>query len=335
MGAVFRVGHAVVQMTGQRRIEEEALGWFVRLQDADADLADWEGFSRWTALSPAHAQAYDRVEQLWVDLDDLAPGQQDQPTSQTMTPLRAAANDNVSNRRRIWASLATVAAASVIGVLVWPMYEGRERHFATTTEPQRIELADGSVVQLNRRSDMTVRLARGERRVSLREGEAAFDVAHDAARPFTVAAGDSSVQVLGTAFNVVNHDHRFSVAVERGVVAVRPSGHPTSIRLPAGRRLDQDPQGEVVLSQVDPRRVSSWREGVLLYRDAPLSQVAADLSRYLGKSVKVSASAQELHFTGALRLGDETTMLEQLQAFAPIAVERTGSEVRVTARGGR
>ena len=334
MGAVFRAGHAVVQMTDQRRIEEEALGWFVRLQDADADVADWEGFSRWAALSQAHAEAYDRLEQLWIDLDDVAPGQRGHHEAPAVTPLRAPANDNASTRRRVWASLATVAAAAVIGVLVWPMYEGRERHFATTTEPQRIELADGSVIQLNRRSDMTVRLTRGERRVSLREGEAAFDVAHDAARPFTVAAGDSSVQVLGTAFDIVNHDRRFSVGVERGVVAVRASGHPAPIRLTAGRRLDKDARGKVVLSQVDPRRISSWRDGVLLYRDAPLSEVGADLSRYLDKSVKVSASAQELHFTGALRLGDETTMLNQLQAFAPIAVERTGSEVRVTARGG-
>ncbi|MDQ1153657.1 FecR domain-containing protein [Brevundimonas sp. SORGH_AS_0993] len=313
-------------MIPQQGIEEEALGWFVRLQDADACAADWDAFSAWIAASPDHARAYDRLERLWVDLDEAAP--------QSVRIVRPA-NDNGLGRRRLWAAMATVAAAAVIGMVGWPMYQARDQHFTTTTEPRRIELADGSVIRLNRRSDLTVKLTSGARRVSLNDGEAAFDVAHDAARPFTVAAGDSSLQVLGTAFNVINHDHRFSVGVSRGVVAVRPAGRATPVRLTVGQQIERDARGAVSLSRVDPRQISAWQDGVLLYRDSPLSQVGADLSRYLGKSVKVSASAQELHFTGALRLGDETTMLNQLQAFAPIAVQRTASEVRLTARGER
>lgn len=319
-------------MIDQQRIDEEARGWFVRLQDADACTADWDAFAVWIAASPDHAGAYGRLEQLWVDLDGLP---QQPAGSRTAAPLSRPANDNRIGRRSLWTALATVAAAAVVGVVGWPLYQARDQHFTTTTEPRRIELADGSVIQLNRRSDLTVKLTSGARRVFLDEGEAAFDVAHDAARPFTVAAGDSSLQVLGTAFNVINHDHRFSVAVSRGLVAVRPSGQPTPVRLTVGQQIEQDARGAVTLTRVDPRQISAWQDGVLLYRDAPLSQVGTDLSRYLGKSVRISASAQELHFTGALRLGDETTMLNQLQAFAPIAVQRTATEVRLTARGER
>ena len=85
---------------------------------------------------------------------------------------------------------------------------------------------------------MDVRFDGDNRSVSLTEGEAAFDIAHDPAHPFIVAAGDHQVEVLGTAFNVLNHGDRFAVAVERGVVAVTPVNAP-KVRLVAGQALAQ------------------------------------------------------------------------------------------------
>jgi transmembrane sensor len=175
--------------------------------------------------------------------------------------------------------------------------------------------------------------------VYLTDGEAAFDVAHNANRPFTIAAGDHSVRVLGTAFNVLSHGDHFAVSVERGIVAVTPAGpaasKPAAVRLVAGQKIAQSGMQTPTLSQVAADQTSMWRQGMLVYRDAELDDVADDLSRYFDKPVTVDPSAGALHFTGALQVGDEATMLKQLQDFVPLRVIRSSTDVRLSGRDAR
>lgn len=307
-------------------IEEQAQGWFVRLNAPDASEAEWLAFQDWIEAAPTHREAYDRVEALWIALDEV--------------PLSALpANDDVPVARRsrpAWLYPAVgVAAALVLAVGVWPLFGPRAEIYQTASEPRTVELSDGSVIHMNRHSELSVRMEKDRREVTLSDGEAAFDVAHNAARPFVITASDHSVQVLGTAFNVVNHDGRFSVSVERGVVAVTPASSRDVLRLTAGQRVDQLGVETAVLSRVDPASASTWRSGVLVYRNASLAEVGDDLSRYLDKPVNVSVSAQNLRFTGVLRVADEAVMLEQLKELAPVEVARSADGVDLTGRDSR
>lgn len=314
-------------MTLHPDIDEQAQGWFVRLNGADASEAEWLAFQDWLEADVAHQAAYDRVEQLWVDLDAI-------PAS--ALPANDEIGDVRPTRRPRWLVPAVgMAAAVLLAVGVWPLLSDGGDVYRTDDQSRTVELADGSVIYLNRHSDMKVRLKDGRREVTLSNGEAAFDVAHDASRPFVITAGDHSVQVLGTAFNVVNHEGRFTVSVERGVVAVTPAHADTSLRLTAGQRVDQLGDTDVVMSRVDPERASAWRTGVLVYRNTALTEIADDLSRYLDKPVNVSASAREIRFTGALRVGEEAIMLEQLRELAPVQVSRSRDGVELTGRDGR
>ncbi|CAN5349148.1 FecR family protein [soil metagenome] len=322
-------------MTTTTDIEEQALGWFVRLNDADASSSAWLSFQDWLEADDAHRLAYDAIEQTWVDLDEA-------PSPPVV--IAVAANDAGPARRTgahrsrpVWLFPAFAAAAAlVITVGVWPRINGLNdtQVYTTGAEPRTVELSDGSHIYLNRHSDLTVRMKASSRTVTLADGEAAFDVTHDASRPFIITTGGRDVRVLGTAFNVLSHDGRFSVGVERGVVAVTPSKATAPVRLTAGQKIDQTGSATPVLSQMDPERASSWRQGVLIYRNAALADVANDLSRYLDKPVTVSPTAQPLHFTGALRVGNEATMLDQLQAFVPVRTTRSSTDVRLTARDG-
>lgn len=316
-------------MTQDTQVEEQALGWFVRLSDVAATEADWRAFTDWIAASPTHGAAYDAIEQVWTELDDAAP-------VLAVTPVTSAANDDARvSRRKIWFyPLAGAAAAAALAIGLWPQFMNRPVLYRTGAEPLAITLKDGSSVRLNRHSEMSVRLSDGRRQVILEDGEAAFDVAHDADRPFVIDAGGRQIQVIGTAFNVVNHDDVFSVGVERGVVAVR-AREAAPVRLTAGQEIRQAGDLRPVLATVDPDSVSAWRSGVLVYREAPLAEVGEDLSRYFDKPVRVSPSARNLGFTGALRVADETTMLDQLRDFAPVTIDRKPTEVRLSVRGDR
>lgn len=327
-------------MTTQPQIEEQALEWFVRLSDVDAPASSWMSFQDWLEADDAHRIAYDDVERTWVGLDEALPTD--------VTILSVAANDepvlqrkaNSGRRRPAWLlpSFAAAAAAAIV-VGVWPQIGGLTpvQTYHTDLETRTVVLSDGSSVVMNRHSDLSVRMGRSDRTVTLSDGEAAFDVAHNPDRPFVIMAGDHSVRVLGTAFNVLNHDGRFAVSVERGVVAVTPagavgSGARSAVQLIAGQKIAQNQAEAPTLSQVAPERASMWREGVLIYRDASLGEVADDLSRYFDKPVTVEASARSLHFTGALQVDDEATMLKQLQDFVPVRVTRSSTEVRIAGR---
>lgn len=313
-------------MNMEHAIDEQARDWFIRLADADASEADWLAFQSWIEADDAHRDAYDRVEQLWVALDAVP---------RSVLP----ANDETPGvRHRMgprWLYPAVgIAAAIALAAGVWPMLGlGETQVYRTTSDPRTVVLADGSRIFINRHSDVSVRLSRQRREVTLADGEAAFDVAHNASRPFVITAGDHSVRVLGTAFNVLNHDGRFSVGVERGVVAVTPAHGATALQLTAGQRVDQIGGRQVVKTSIDPANVSTWRRGVLVYRNASVADVGEDLSRYLDKPVNVSASARTLHFTGVLQVGDEGIMLDQLKELVPVDVSRSETGLGLTRRG--
>lgn len=314
-------------MTINARAQEEALNWFTRLRDPEATEADWRAFTDWAAASEAHGAAYDALERLWVDLDQVE-------AASLQAPIRPANDDARPRRGRRWLyPAAGLAASAVLAVGLWSYMIGPEQIYRTTDAPRVVRLDDGSRVQLNRHSEMRVRLAGARRRVALADGEAAFDVAHDAGRPFVVEADGREVRVLGTAFNVVNHDDAFSVAVERGVVSVRTRSTAKPTRLTAGGRIRQAGEAAPRIDVLNPSAVATWRSGVLVYREAALDEVAQDLSRYFGKPVTVSAALQGVRFTGALRIADEGAMLDQLSDFIPVSVEPGRADVRLTLRG--
>ncbi|WP_426037666.1 FecR family protein [Brevundimonas sp. DC300-4] len=313
-------------------IHDQALNWFVRLGDADAPEGAWLEFQTWLEADPARGEAYGRIEQVWVALDAHAPAEA------VVAPI--AANDVKPLRggfSRAWLTpLLATAAAAVMVVGFWPEIsgEGRFRTYSTDDAPREVVLPDGSRLSMNRHSDLRVRIGARDREVAMAGGEVAFDVTHDPARPFLIAAEAHEIRVLGTVFNVLSHSGRFSVGVRRGRVAVSGDAMPEMVQLGVGEQLVQDGSAAAVVSRIDPGQASAWHEGVLVYRETDLGTVAEDLSRYLNKPVSVSESARALRFTGALRIGDEATMLRQLQDFVPIRATRENDGIRLTARDG-
>lgn len=317
-------------MTAQSDIDEQALHWFVTLREPDTTEESWLAFQEWLEAGAAHRHAYDQVERAWIDCEEPASA----PDVANDAPQGFTPRVRGNNRGRRWLLPAMGVAAAAVLAFGLVGRTPPPQSFHTDGETRTVVLADGSHIFLNRHTDLNVRLESDGRRVAMTGGEAAFEVAHDAGKPFVITAGDHSVRVLGTAFNVLSHGDRFAVAVERGVVAVRPQSR-VSVRLVAGQRLAQTGSEAPVLSQVDPEGTASWRDGVLVYHASSISDVAFDLSRYLDKRVTVSPAARNLRFTGALKVSDEATMLRQLQDFAPVRVSRSGTSIDLAPRDDR
>jgi transmembrane sensor len=203
-------------------------------------------------------------------------------------------------------------------------------------QTRQITLADGTRIQLNAASKLTVSLGRDARRVQMADAEAVFDVAHDAARPFLIAVGDRQVRVVGTEFNLRHRADHVALTVRRGVVEVRPADAPQArpTRVGIGQVLTYvEGQPGSILKVSDPDATFAWTSGQLIYRDQPLSEVAADLSRRFAVPVRTAdPHTASLRFSGVLVTDSEADVLRRLQAFVPIRVEQAAGGVILHSR---
>jgi transmembrane sensor len=319
---------------------EEAARWFAHLQGGVATDGDWLAFENWLQASPAHASAYERLESLWVDLD-YAPVSKDlggRPllAARRRLPLRAQGLGFGARApgRRVWIGAAAAIAASlavVVGLGLQPGAVATQTYQTPAGQTRDITLADGTHIRLNAASKITVSLGRDARRVEMADAEAVFDVAHDARRPFLIGVGDRQVRVVGTEFNLRHRDDQVDLTVRRGIVEVRPAAAldapPT--RVTVGQELTHtEGQAAQVLKVADPIQSFAWTNGQLIYKDQPLSDVAADLSRRFSVPVRTAdARTAALRFSGVLVTDNEPDVLRRLAAYAPVRVERTADAI--------
>ncbi len=191
---------------------------------------------------------------------------------------------------------------------------------------QTFTLADGSTVTLSGGSTLTH--TRWSPRAVRLEGVAFFDVAHDAAHPFTVEAPGASVRVLGTAFEVRATGlpgTTSEVTVARGLVAVASPETP-EIRVPAGQRLRLD-AGAQSRPQPFSGSVAAWRSGAFAFENAPLADVFADAATRFGTHIDVPAALGTRRWT--LSLAQPRGVEDVLQAVC----EPLGLQFRPVADG--
>ncbi|MFB2350973.1 FecR family protein, partial [Priestia megaterium] len=122
--------------------------------------------------------------------------------------------------------------------------------------------ADGSRLRLDADSRARVRLSAERRDVELLEGRAFFDVAHDAARPFVVKAGATSVRALGTRFEVGRTGPAVEVTLVEGKVQVEDAGAKAAVILaPGDQAVVERPAAAPRLAKVDAAAETSWTTG--------------------------------------------------------------------------
>ena len=330
------------EKAGAGGVAEEAAAWFARLQGEAATGDDWLAFERWLQASPAHARAYERLERLWVDLD-YAPVARELGGRPLLAAHRRLASRRTAARRphrRAWIGAGAAIAAGLAvtaGVGFWSTPGVATQTYRTGPgQTRQIILADGTRIQLNAASKLTVSLGRDARRVQMADAEAVFDVAHDTARPFLIAVGDRQVRVVGTEFNLRHRADKVALTVRRGVVEVRPTGVPQAqpTRVTVGQALIHT-EGEPgsILKVSDPEAAFAWTSGQLIYRDQPLSEVAEDLSRRFAVPVRTAdARTASLRFSGVLVTDSEPDVLRRLQAFVPLRVEQAPGAIVLHSR---
>lgn len=305
---------------GQDKVRDEAAHWFVRLQAPAMSVEERQRFDAWLDEHPNHRDEIQLLQGIW-SATDLLPRERLQ-----------ALCERPAERPKRRPLLRYAVAAGLLAVAVGlGLFSGLSSstdysgEFATALgERRHIALPDGSMIDLNSRSRVRVQFVLHQRRVELAEGEALFSVEHDAGRPFTVDAGNGQVTVTGTRFDVRRDADTTRVAVEQGSVKVQGRDAPRAqfVSLTPGLATQIDAQGKVGAPYaINADALTAWRNGKLVFNNAPLSEVAQEVSRYRATPLRVgSAAVGNLRLTSVFRSDNPEALLKALPNILPVAV---------------
>jgi transmembrane sensor len=316
---------------------------------------------RWLETHPAEAQALGALNDSTALLANATPPDLDVEAALKRVVERRDAADviPIGTRRpaavrtaaravgpgRRWQPFALRAAAAAIVLIgggVWWHSRGTGGYtpsssvqtFATNVgQRDSVRLADGTRVLLAPESRLIVADGYGNTGNKVREvqltGEAYFDVQHDEARPFVVHAGGADIRDLGTTFTVrATGDRGVRVAVTSGSVSLAPSqASPNeAIVLRPGDAGTLGVDGRTLVERggtAEPD--TAWTSGRLVFREAPVSSVRAELRRWYGIDLVVDSAFAARHLSMSFDGESADRVLEVIALSLGAEVQRQGN----------
>ena len=177
----------------------------------------------------------------------------------------------------------------------------------TLTTPKayryNLTLADGTKVWLNADSSITFPTAFiGKERKVVVTGEAYFEVAKDAKRPFKVFVNEIEVKVLGTHFNINAYQDEDSIKTTLLEGSVQLSKKDKKIVLKPGEQgLASNSGALAITSDVNLESVMAWKNGIFYFENASMQMVLKEISRWYDVAIIYDKGLPTRFFEGEIQ----------------------------------
>lgn len=309
-------------------IDETAADWAVRLDRGEMAEDERAVLEAWLAADRRHRGALVRAQAGLSLIDNArAPRPEIVPFPE---PVRSAPRWRPFSRPAHAFGLAAAACAAAVA-LTWLVIPGVGRFDTRAGEIRRVTLDDGSVAIINARSDINVAYEDAERRIDVESGEAWFQVAHNKARPFVVAAGPIRVRATGTAFAVRSEGGEVRVVVTEGTVLVWREGETRRWPLAAGQQAliaADRPEAPVAARETGPAQPLAWRDGGLTLRDMTVRDAVAEFNRYNRRQILVADEGiAASRMTGYFRLDNPEEFGQAVAQVSQGRMSSNGNEI--------
>jgi transmembrane sensor len=242
---------------------------------------------------------------------------------------------------KIWLVRALRIAAifvilAIAGYFLYPYLSKVENKLLTASnEVTKASLPDGTKVTLSPGSTIMYpsKFKEEKRKIKL-EGEAYFEVRHDESQPFLIAAGNISVEVLGTSFYVNTNasNNAVEVKVTTGRVAVYYSDKPENkIILTAGENTSlSKTENELSATENMLPSVSEKIEFV----DQPLSKIVTRLNNIYNADIRLaSENLGNCRMTAAFENQSLASVLNVISSTLDVQISRKGNSVIISGEG--
>ena len=200
-------------------------------------------------------------------------------------------------------------------------------------EIQHLLLADNSKVTLNANS--TLRYYKQHPRQVWLEGEALFEVVKKQAtnETFQVLTHDLTVNVLGTIFNVNSRYAQTEVFLEEGKVTLQLDQPAAAvIEMQPGALVSYSKAQQKILKnkQSEASQHTSWKEGILRFKEATLQEILQEISAIYGIGTTInSPGPNEQLFSGGMPVNDLEITIKTLKTVFGVEVNLVDGELMI------
>jgi transmembrane sensor len=299
-----------------RKHQREAIDWALRLKPGVATTHDVAAFRDWCIQNPAHAQAFARTRQLWDALGPAGQNVLDPNALENLAASRGSRQMHPGRRAFLTGTVAASAAVAAYAAIypplnLWPSIVELNADYRTATgEQRRITLANDIAVEMNTQTSIGLRpFADDADRIELIAGEG---MVKTKSRALEITAGGGRARGVNAVFNVRRDSDKVSVTCLEGEVSV--ACQTSSVTLASQHQVSYSGAGLASISQADSAAVTSWREGFLVFHDAPLNDVIAEINRYRrGRIVIVGEALGQRPVNGRFYLARLDEVVEKFQ----------------------
>lgn len=160
-------------------------------------------------------------------------------------------------------------------------------NFNTITTPKgsikKIVLPDGTMVWMNAASTLRYpAVFNNKERIVALNGEAYFEVAHNAAKPFKVKVKGQTVEVMGTHFNLMAYDDEPVIKTTLLEGKVKVSASKNQVVLTPGQQsvLIKNAAGQLAVSAINGNDAIAWKSGKFYFNQSDIRSVMREISRW-------------------------------------------------------
>jgi transmembrane sensor len=297
----------IVTETGEapaagERVQQEAQDWLRRLTSGDVSKADLDALDRWRAASPEHRRALAEANLLWDVLGRVA--REATAPSLAYSSLGSVRGRPIARRALLGGAVAASAAYLLARppFHLWPeVAELMASYHTATGEHRELAVAPGIAVQMDTQTSLNTS-ATPDRLYALElvSGQLAVSVL-GAGQPLVVAAADGQIRAERAKFDVRRNGASVCVTCNEGAVDV--SYRSASVTIGPGRQVTYDERGLGAAVAADPALVTAWQRGMLVFRDARLVDVIAEVNRYRpGRIILLNKALEERKVLAGFRL---------------------------------
>lgn len=308
-------------------IDRAAASWAARVERGALNFEEEASLDAWLAADRRRAGAFVKAQAVIAYVD----------RARALGPdgLGHDSEPGIWSRRVMLRGGVAAVAATVAGIVGSGLWL-RTNEMTQSTEHGKVRsfpLAEGSMVTLDAKSEVRIKLASERRTVELVKGRALFDVAKDPKRPFIVQVGDVSARAVGTSFSVErSFDGNVQVLTREGVVEVTDQVNPSlKVRLEAHNSLLVTPSGKAKRdygSEQSVERALAWRSEMLDLEGTTLQAASIQFAQYSEYAILVDPSVRDERITGRFAATDP-------RGFAVAAAASLGIQASIDAQSAR
>lgn len=293
--------------------------------------------AQWLQEHDANREAYDQFRIFHKDINAI---QSVTPTGKSYDDQKAwqkISSNHVAiqpQKQRVFGYLKIAASIALFVAIGWLVLVNQSPEMVVHSNNDHVtslELKDGSEITLNKGSVLThpEKFNANERRVVMK-GEAYFEIQKDPNRPFIIETGSTTIQVLGTSFNVIEKDGTVTVFVDEGLVKMSSkNGH---ILLPAGTSGRFKTQDQTLIKQekVLIETHQFWRNKKLAFKGARLEDVMNTLQETHGVSTQFeNEQLKNCTITVAFENESIDRMLHILATTLNISISQVKNQIQI------